>query len=60
MELFIAIVLPLVLLFGLTLLLMSNRIPIWEQQVNRNNSSLWNFGIVVLTTMTEINNFAKR
>ena len=60
MELFIAIGLPIVLLFGLTLLLMSDGIPIWVQQINRNNSTLWNFGIVAISTMTVIIYLAKR
>ena len=60
MELFIAIGLPIVLLFGLTLLYMSNGIPIWVQQINRNNSILWNFGIVAMSTMTVIIYLAKR
>ncbi len=60
MELFIAIGLPIVLLFGLTLLFMSDGIPIWVQQINRNNSTLWNFGIVAMSTMTVIIYLAKR
>ena len=60
MELFIAIGLPIVLLFGLTLLFMSDGIPIWIQQINRNNSTLWNFGIVAMSTMTVIIYLAKR
>ena len=54
MELFIAIGLPIVLLFGLTLLFMSNGIPSWVQQSNRYSSTLWNFGIITISTMTVI------
>ena len=46
MELFIDLVFPIVLLVGLTLLFMTDGIPCWVQQSNRNNSTLWNFGIV--------------
>ena len=60
MELFIAIGLPIVLLFGLTLLFMSDGIPIWVEQINKNNSTLWNFGIVAMSTMTVIIYLAKR
>ena len=60
MELFIAIGLPIILLFGLTLFFMSDGIPIWVQQINRNNSTLWNFGIVAISTMTVIIFIAKR
>ena len=54
MELFIAFGLPIVLLVGLTLLFMSNSIPNWVEQLNRNSSTLWNFGIVAMGTMTVI------
>ena len=60
MELFIAIGLPIVLLFGITLLFMSDGIPIWVQEINRNNSTLWNFAIVAMSTMTVIIYLAKR
>ena len=60
MELFIAISLPIVLLFGLTLLFMLHGIPSWVQQMNRNNSTLWNFGIVVMTTISVVIYLAKR
>tara|TARA_Y100000589_G_scaffold16710_1_gene13695 strand:+ start:664 stop:846 length:183 start_codon:yes stop_codon:yes gene_type:complete len=60
MELFIALGLPIVLLFGLTLIFMSDGIPSWVQQINRNSSSIWNFGIVVMSTMTVIIYLAKR
>jgi len=51
MELFIAISLPVVLLFGLILLFLSDGIPSWVQQFDRNSSTLWNFGIVAISTM---------
>ena len=60
MELFIALGLPIVLLVGLTLLFMSDGIPSWVQQFNRNSSTLWNFGIVAMGTMTVIIYLAKR
>ena len=60
MELFIALGLPIVLLVGLTLLFMSDGIPSWVQQFNRNSSILWNFGIVAMGTMTVIIYLAKR
>ena len=54
MELFIALGLPIVLLVGLTLLFMSKSIPNWVEQLNRNSSTLWNFGIVAMGAMTVI------
>ena len=54
MELFLALGLPIVLLVGLTLLFMTEGIPSWVQQFNRNSSTLWNFVIVAVGTMTVI------
>tara|TARA_A100001035_G_C27323583_1_gene295166 strand:- start:4 stop:186 length:183 start_codon:yes stop_codon:yes gene_type:complete len=60
MELFIALGLPIVLLIGLTFLFMSDGIPVWIQNLNRNSSTIWNFGIVSMSTMTVIIYLAKR
>ena len=60
MELFIALGLPIVLLVGLTRLFMTDGIPSWVQQINRNSSTLWNFGIVSMGTMTVIIYLARR
>ena len=60
MELLIALVLPIVLLFGLTLIFISDGIPSWVKQFNKNSSSLWNFGIVAMGTMTVIIYLARR
>ncbi|MBO8230395.1 hypothetical protein CU313_03635 [Prochlorococcus marinus str. MU1404] len=60
MELFIALGLPIVLLVGLTLLFMSDGIPSWVQNSRRNSSTLWNFGIIAMSTMTVIIYLAKR
>ena len=60
MELFIALGLPIVLLIGLTLLFISDGIPVWIQNLNRNSSTIWNFGIVAMSTVTVIIYLAKR
>ena len=60
MELFIALGLPIVLLIGLTFLFMTDGIPVWIQNLNRNSSTIWNFGIVAISTMTVIIYLAKR
>ena len=60
MELFIALGFSIVLLFVLTLLFMKDSTPSWIQQFNRNSSTLWNFGIVAMGTMTVIIYLAKR
>ena len=39
---------------------MSDGIPNWVEQFNRNISTLWNFGIVAMGTMTVIIYLAKR
>ena len=60
MELFLALGLPIVLLVGLTLLFLTDGIPSWVQQLNRNSSTLWNFGVVAMGTMTVIIYLARR
>jgi hypothetical protein len=60
MELFIALGLPIFLLFGLTLFFMSDGIPSWVQEFNRNSSTLWNFGVVAMGNMTVIIYLARR
>ena len=60
MELFIVIGLTIVLLFGLILILMSNGIPSRVQQINTNNSTLWNLGIVAMSTITVIIYLSRR
>ena len=60
MELFLALGLPIVLLVGLTLFFMSDGIPSWVHELNMNSSTLWNFGIVAMGTMTVIIYLAKR
>ena len=60
MELFIAIGLPIVLLFGTTLLFMSDGMPSWVQKYKSNNSILWNFVIISISTVTIIIYLAKR
>ena len=60
MELFIALGLPIVLLVGFTLLFMADGIPSWIQNLNRNSTNIWNFGIVVISTITVIIYLAKK
>ena len=60
MELFIALGLPIVLLIGLTFILMSDGIPVWVQNLNENSSTIWNFGIVAMSTMTVIIYLSRR
>tara|TARA_Y100001978_G_C23595457_1_gene385966 strand:+ start:699 stop:926 length:228 start_codon:yes stop_codon:yes gene_type:complete len=51
---FMVINLPIVLLFGLTLLLMLDGIPRLVKQLDINSSTVWNFSIVAMGTMTVI------
>ncbi len=60
MELFIALGLPIVLLVALTFVFISEGIPLWIQNLNKNSSTIWNFGIVAMSTMTVIIYLAKR
>ena len=60
MELFIALGLPTVLLIGMSLFFMTDGVPGWVQNLNRNSSNIWNFGIVSMSTMIVIIYLAKR
>ena len=60
MELFITLGLPIVLLVGFTLLFMADGIPSWIQNLTRNSTNIWNFGIVAISTMTVIIYLAKK
>ena len=60
MELFVALGLPIVLLVGFTLLFMADGIPSWIQNLTRNSTNIWNFGIVAMSTMTVIIYLAKK
>ncbi len=60
MELFMALGLPIVLLVGFTLLFMADGIPSWIQNLTRNSTNIWNFGIVAMSTMTVIIYLAKK
>ena len=60
MELFIALGLPTILLIGLTFLFMADGVPDWVQNLKRNSSTIWTFGIVAMSTMTIIIYLAKR
>ena len=60
MELFIALGIPIFLLVGLTLIFMKDGIPGWVQQFSKNSSTLWNFGIVAMGTMTVIIYLSRR
>ncbi len=60
MEIFIVVGLPIVILFGITLLFISAGIPSWVQQYKSNSSILWNIGIISMSTVTIIIYLAKR
>ena len=60
MEFFIALGFPIILLVGLTLLFMTDGVPLWVQDFNRNSSTIWNVGIVAISTTTVIIYLARR
>tara|TARA_A100001388_G_scaffold274992_1_gene259653 strand:+ start:2544 stop:2726 length:183 start_codon:yes stop_codon:yes gene_type:complete len=51
MELLFALGFPIILLIGLTVLFMSEGIPDWIQNLSRKSSTIWNFGIVLISAM---------
>ena len=54
MELIFALGFPIILLIGLIFLFMSEGIPAWIQNLSGKSSTIWNFGIVSMSTMTII------
>ena len=60
MEFFIALGFPIILLVGLTLLFMTDGVPFWVQNFNRNSSTIWNVGIVAMSNTTVIIYLARR
>ena len=60
MEIFIALGFPIILLVGLTLLYMTDGVPFWVQNLNRNSSTIWNVGIVAMSTAIVIIYLARR
>ena len=60
MEFFIALGFPIILLVGLTLLFMTDGVPFWVQNFNRNSSTIWNIGIVAISTTTVVICLARR
>ena len=51
MELLFALGFPIILLIGLTVLFMSEGIPVWIQNLSEKSSTIWNFGIVLISAM---------
>ena len=60
MEFFLALGFPIILLVGFTLLYMTDGVPFWVQNFNRNSSTIWNVGIVAMSTTTVIIYLARR
>ena len=60
MEFFIALGFPIILLVGLTLLFMTDGVPLWVQDFKRNSSTIWNVGIVAMSTAIVIIYLARR
>ena len=60
MEIFIALGFPIILLVGLTLLYMTDGVPFWVQNLNRKSSTIWNVGIIAISTTTVIIYLARR
>ncbi len=54
MELFFALVFPMILLIGLTFFFMIEGSPFWIQNLSSKSSTIWNFGIVSMSVMTLI------
>ena len=60
MELFFALGFPLILLLVFTFLFISEGIPDWIQNLSSNSSTIWNFGIVLMSAITIIIYLSRR
>ncbi len=60
MELFFALGLPLILIIGLVFIFLSEGIPPWIQNLNRQSSTVWNIGIVLISTITIVIYLSRR
>ena len=60
MELIFSLGFPIILLIGLTFFFMSEGIPAWIQNLSGKSSTIWNFGIVSMSTMTIIIYLSRR
>ena len=60
MELIFALGLPIILLIGITFFFMSEGIPAWIQNLGGKSSTIWNFGIVSMSSMTIIIYLSRR
>ena len=60
MELIFALGFPIILLIGLTFFFMSEGIPAWIQNLSGKSSTIWNFGIVSMSTMIIIIYLSRR
>ena len=60
MELIFALGFPISLLIGFTFFFMSEGIPAWIQNLSGKSSTIWNFGIVSMSTMTIIIYLSRR
>ena len=60
MELIFALGFPIILLIGLTFFFMSEGIPAWIQNLSEKSSTIWNFGIVLMSSMSIIIYLSRR
>ena len=60
MELIFALGFPIILLIGLTFFFMSEGIPAWIQNLSGKSSTIWNFGIVLMSAIIIIIYLSKR
>ena len=60
MELIFALGFPIIMLIGLSFFFMSEGILAWIQNLSGKSSTIWNFGIVSMSTMTIIIYLSRR
>jgi hypothetical protein len=59
MELMLALGIPAIVLFGLTLLFKTEGLPAWMDRIHEISSTTWTFGIIALSVMSIVVYFSQ-
>ena len=59
MELMLALGIPAIVLFGLTLLFKTEGLPAWMEGIREISSTTWTFGIIALSVMSIVVYFSQ-
>ena len=54
MEFLLVLGIPIIIVVGLTILFINEGIPSWVENLEFNSSTIWNLGIITISSMTLI------